>query len=40
MVKKLVVVNGLAGPTDRLRVEKIRGQMARECDVCVAKAVE
>lgn len=40
MVKMLVAVSGLAGPTDRLRVEKIRGQMARECDVCVAKAGE
>ena len=40
MVKMLVALRGLAGPTERLEVEKRKGRMAREWDVSVAKAGE
>ena len=40
MVKMLVALGGLTGPTERLEVEKCKGRMAREWDVSVAKAGE
>ena len=38
MVKMLVTLVGLASPTQRLEVEKPKGQMAQEWDVSIAKA--
>ena len=40
MLKMLVALGGLTGPTERLEVEKCKGRMAREWDVSVAKAGE
>ena len=40
MIKMLVALGGLASPTERLKVEKRKGRMAREWDVSVAKAGE
>ena len=40
MVKMLVALGGLASPTERLEVEKRKGQMVWEWDVSIAKAGE
>ena len=38
MVKMLVALGGLAGPEERLEVEKWKGRMAREWDESIARA--
>ena len=40
MVRMLVALGGLAGPAERLEVEKRKGRMAREWDESIAKAGE
>ena len=40
MVKMLVALGGLASPAERLEVEKLKGRLAREWDLSVAKAGE
>ena len=40
MVKMSVALGGLVSPTERLEVEKRKGQLAREWDLSVAKAGE
>ena len=40
MVKMLVALGGLAGPEERLEIEKCKGRMAREWDESIARAGE